>query len=159
MAQVARNWELAWCPERQMYYFQDRLTGRSSWSKPSGCYLDVPKFPPNEVFLDVAVWGAWQEGTTPPPMPTGLPLDWTSVLDKKFNRYYYHRLSNPRERTWERPMLFDDDEGAVEYANNERLDKIHKSNTLRLLSKDRFRAKPARSGLRAPTTMFQNMKT
>ena len=61
------EWEYEWSPEKKRYYYMDKaeveknrvsgarenqvlwqVSGRSSWSRPAGCSVDLPDQPPQE---------------------------------------------------------------------------------------------------------------
>jgi len=70
------------------------LMGKSSWSKPADCDLEIPKRPPSPHSPQKPDSQA---------SPDELPQGWASAFDDKTGRYYYYMIRRPTERTWLRP--------------------------------------------------------
>lgn len=89
------QWELGWSKEMKRYYFMDKVLGKSSWSRPHGCELDIPQQPPEE-----------KSRPKSPPVPKDLPKGWKAALDRRpeVNRCYYYRAEKPEVRTWYKPL-------------------------------------------------------
>merc|ERR1711920_1441 len=85
------EWELAWSSEYKKWYFQDRVTGVSTWRRPKGCKLEFPEDPEEST-----------ESTTKHPSLTSLPEDWGSEWDPTSKQYYYYNFVT-QERTWNKP--------------------------------------------------------
>jgi len=94
-----RLWELGWSKEMRRYYFMDKASGKSSWSRPHGCDLEIPRRPPQD------------SRAKSPPVPKDLPRGWKAALDRRpeVNRYYYYQANQPEIRTWYKPVASQED--------------------------------------------------
>mmetsp|Transcript_33364 Transcript_33364/g.92097 ORF Transcript_33364/g.92097 Transcript_33364/m.92097 type:complete len:518 (-) Transcript_33364:66-1619(-) len=84
-------WEVAWCPKNEKWFYQDRGRGVSSWKRPDGCMLQLPKHVP-----DTSRFAA-----SPPEAP---PPGWETAMDEKNRQHYYYNRSSG-ERTWCHPAM------------------------------------------------------
>mmetsp|Transcript_29174 Transcript_29174/g.63441 ORF Transcript_29174/g.63441 Transcript_29174/m.63441 type:complete len:435 (+) Transcript_29174:70-1374(+) len=87
----ASNWDFGWDHRSRRYYYQDRVTGKSTWETPPGCTLKLPDRPPEDVSVG--------------PIPEDLPHGWMAVWDLKSKRYYYVNTTKGQERTWFKPPM------------------------------------------------------
>lgn len=88
-AEGSRGWEAAWSLQSRRWYFQDRSTGVSSWSRPPGCTIELPKAPPPN---------APSEAEIPKDLPPGWQAEWDPAHKKI---YYFNRERG--ERLWQPP--------------------------------------------------------
>ncbi|CAJ1428917.1 unnamed protein product [Effrenium voratum] len=126
-------WEAGWSREQQRYYYMDKdrlhpmglgpcawqrlgASGKSQWSRPPGCELDLPTVPPKEGL----------RAKSPPP-PTDLPPGWKAELDitPQVNRYFYYREAKPDMRTWYKPLHpSEDDEQEAHQEEQDEAEKV-----------------------------------
>jgi len=87
---------VAWSHERERWYYQDPVSGVSSWFKPKGCPkdLELPTEPP--------------KNHSKPRPPTGeaahLPPDWEALWDDASQKHFYYNTQT-KERTWFKPVV------------------------------------------------------
>jgi len=91
-----RQFRTSWCRDQRRYFFQDMLTGKSTWSRPEDCDLEIPKRPPSPQSNP-------QKPESQPPPDGELPKGWGTAFDDRTGRYYYFMTRRPSERTWLRP--------------------------------------------------------
>jgi len=89
-APAAPAWEPAWSSANKQWYYQDRRTGESSWGRPPGCTVELPRQPPSEVPQSVSAVAA------------NLPPGWEAEWDPTHKRHYYYNLET-KERLWKPP--------------------------------------------------------
>lgn len=92
MSALAPKWEAAWHPGKKRYFYQDRVTGKSSWSRPSGCTIQLPTRKPADAEFEQ------------PNPPADVPNGWTVAFSWDHKSYFYYKIENPEERSWFRPQ-------------------------------------------------------
>lgn len=80
-------WEPAWHSTSKKWYFQDRVTGRASWTRPPGCNVELPS----------------GELNAPAP-PSDLLPGWEAAWDPAHGRFYFYNHAT-KERTWDKPSI------------------------------------------------------
>mmetsp|Transcript_32754 Transcript_32754/g.64526 ORF Transcript_32754/g.64526 Transcript_32754/m.64526 type:complete len:100 (-) Transcript_32754:447-746(-) len=90
-SRAERRWRLGWSSCRNRWFYHNRLTGESSWSRPPFCSVALPRDPPINAST-----------RTPPPQQQDLPIGWEFAWDVERQRYYYFKRAT-MERTWRKP--------------------------------------------------------
>mmetsp|Transcript_16092 Transcript_16092/g.48468 ORF Transcript_16092/g.48468 Transcript_16092/m.48468 type:complete len:454 (+) Transcript_16092:92-1453(+) len=88
---AAPKWEVAWHPVKRRWYFEDRTSGRSAWSRPEGVAVTLPTKPPHDSSFEV------------PPPPENIPEGWSVAFCWQHKRYFYYNIKYPDRREWMRP--------------------------------------------------------
>eukprot|EP00411_Alexandrium_monilatum_P043185 CAMPEP_0175478498 /NCGR_PEP_ID=MMETSP0095-20121207/76962_1 /TAXON_ID=311494 /ORGANISM="Alexandrium monilatum, Strain CCMP3105" /LENGTH=399 /DNA_ID=CAMNT_0016780095 /DNA_START=1 /DNA_END=1202 /DNA_ORIENTATION=- len=77
---AAPKWEVAWHPVKRRWYFEDRTSGRSAWSRPEGVAVTLPTKPPHDSSFEV------------PPPPENIPEGWSVAFCWQHKRYFYYNI-------------------------------------------------------------------